>query len=170
MINGEIEHSTYKKWYPKLSCDKSEIQEEIKILEADQNGRWTALIQLFPHLMNMKMMYYKADLGQKHLFLKVVFKDTLTYSGGKYRTPFTQSGLCSQLYDYQEKRTAPGGAVRRKFGRNSRVYPRRESNPYPHFCRQDFKSCASTCSATRVSSVKKNPSRQKREGNATCLR
>ena len=33
------------------------------------------------------MMYYKADLRQKHLFLKAVFKDTFTYSEGKYRTP-----------------------------------------------------------------------------------
>src|SRR6185312_16500632 len=39
---------------------------------------------------------------------------------------------------------------------NSHVYPRRESNPYPHFCRQDFKSCASTCSATRVCCQIKN--------------
>ena len=36
--------------------------------------------------------------------------------------------------------------------RNPRsLYPRRESNPYGHYCPQDFKSCASTCSATRVS-------------------
>ena len=75
MINGEIEHSTYKKWFPKLSGDKSEIQEEIKSLEEDQNDKWNTLVRLFPHLMNMKLMYYKEDLRQKHLFLKLVFKE-----------------------------------------------------------------------------------------------
>ena len=35
-------------------------------------------------------------------------------------------------------------------------YPRRESNPYSPFGKQDFKSCASTCSATRVSTKKKS--------------
>ena len=48
-------------------------------------------------------------------------------------------------------------------------YPRRESNPYPHFCRQDFKSCASTCSATRVNGQKKSfppETRRKRSASA----
>ena len=39
MINGEIEHSTYKKWYPKLSGDISEILEQINALESDQNDK-----------------------------------------------------------------------------------------------------------------------------------
>ena len=40
----------------------------------------------------------------------------------------------------------------------AKLYPGRELNPYFRFGKQDFKSCASTCSATRVYRKEKIPS------------
>jgi hypothetical protein len=72
LINDEIEPITYKKWFAKLSTEKSGLEIEIETL---------SILSNLDHLLN------SAQLNGKHLLLNKVFEGGLVWMGRYFEHP-----------------------------------------------------------------------------------
>ncbi|TAN02256.1 MAG: recombinase family protein [Chitinophagaceae bacterium] len=93
LINGMIENQTYKKWYKKLSIEKSKLQAQLNGSEIEQNSFMEKAIKLIPFLTDLNSIFQKATIQQKHLILKEVFKGGIAVNGGVLRTPYLHPAL-----------------------------------------------------------------------------
>ncbi|WP_260607600.1 recombinase family protein [Chitinophaga polysaccharea] len=104
LINGVIENSTYKKWFSKLSGERSLLQSDITKLKGDINQRWSKLEKALPHLCDMKNLYHKLGINAKQKLLKMWFKPTLIYDGEVLRTNLIHPSLMANYLSIKEKR------------------------------------------------------------------
>ena len=103
MVNDEIENATYKKWFKKFSVQKSIIEAEIIELNKQNDGNLSRAVQLIPALLDVKAIFKKATIFQKHSILREVFKGGLTYVGDAFRTPFLHPVLAHNELIIREK-------------------------------------------------------------------
>ena len=66
MVNDEIENATYKKWFKKFSVQKSILEAEIMELNKQNDGNLGRAVQLIPALLDVKAIFKKATIFQKH--------------------------------------------------------------------------------------------------------
>lgn len=85
LMNEEIELETYRKYNNNFRIEKALIQEEINHLNTSYEGKLEQQLTLLPHLTNLPSIYEKANLNQKHAFLKGG-KHALAFSEGAFRT------------------------------------------------------------------------------------
>ena len=89
LMNNEIESSTYKTWFQKF-------KEEKAVLEYQLNGTTKKAIdnsddivdRILPNLGNLYEIYEKGNITQKHTLIRGVFKDSLLWGEGSFRTAF----------------------------------------------------------------------------------
>lgn len=93
MVNDEIENATYKKWFKKFSVQKSIIEAEIMELNKPKDDNLSRAVHLIPALLDVKAIFNKATIFQKHSILREGFKGGLTYVGDAFRTPFLHPAL-----------------------------------------------------------------------------
>ena len=103
MVNDEIENATYKKWFKKFSVQKSIIQAEIMELNKENDDNLSRAVRLIPALLDVKAIFKKATIFQKHSILREVFKGGLTYVGDAFRTPFLHPALAHNELIIKEK-------------------------------------------------------------------
>ncbi len=104
LINGVIENSTYKKWFSKLSGERSLLQSDITKLKGDINQRWSKLEKALPYLCDMKNLYHKLGINAKQKLLKMWFKPTLIFDGEVLRTNLLHPSLMHNYLSIKEKR------------------------------------------------------------------
>ena len=103
LVNEEIELETYRKYHNKFRIEKALIQEEINHLNTSYEGKLEQQLTLLPHLTNLPSIYEKANLNQKHAFLKGVFKRGLAFSDGAFRTPWVNPMFQHNLFYINKK-------------------------------------------------------------------
>ena len=74
MVNNEIENATYKKWFKKFSVQKSIIEAEIMDLNKQNDGNLSRAAHLIPSLLDLKAIFKKSTIFQKHSILREVFE------------------------------------------------------------------------------------------------
>ena len=87
MINEEIETSTYQTWFKKLQHEKRLVE---AVLNSDERPRIKSdkdiVERLLPRLENLFLLYDKANVTQKHTLVRGLFKDSLLWGHGSFRT------------------------------------------------------------------------------------
>lgn len=121
LINGVIENSTYKKWFSKLSSERSLLQSDITKLKGDINQRWSKLEKALPYLCDMKNLYHKLGINAKQKLLKMWFKPTLIYDGEVLRTNLLHPSLMANYLTIKEKRLLNKEQPSLSFAKNSIV-------------------------------------------------
>lgn len=56
-----------------------------------------------PNLKNLLGIYEKGNIFQKHSIIRAVFKDSLAYSNGMFRTPYVNPAFEHNLLNINEK-------------------------------------------------------------------
>jgi site-specific DNA recombinase len=103
MVNDEIENATYKKWFKKFSVRKSILEAEIIELNKPDDENLSRAVRLIPALLDLKAIFKRATVFQKHSILREVFKGGLTYVGDTFRTPFLHPALAHNELIIKEK-------------------------------------------------------------------
>lgn len=104
LMNDEIDAVTYKKWLDKYRQEKAVIVDEIESLnDNSRSDKFEKLNHLLPKLSNLKDIYKMAKLEDKHSLIKGVFKLSLSYSEGKFRTPYILPAFVSNSLKAKEK-------------------------------------------------------------------
>ena len=87
-------------------------------------------------------------LREKYLFTELLLHEASSGRACWQRLPKTRTKKPRK--EAGHKRSREQKTVHKENCARRRVCSRRESNPYGHFCPQDFKSCVSTYSTTRA--------------------
>ncbi len=104
LMNNEIEASTYKTWFQKF-------KEEKAVLEYQLNGSTKKAIdnsddiveRILPNLGNLYEIYEKGNITQKHTLIRGVFKDSLLWGEGSFRTAFIDPTFYDNVLKIKEK-------------------------------------------------------------------
>ncbi|MCR8560468.1 recombinase family protein [Mucilaginibacter sp. BJC16-A38] len=104
LMNDEIESDTYKKYFKKFNSEKMVLKEEINHLKAGNSELMTAQFEQMKHLLCISAIFKKAEISQQHVFLKRVFKHSLTFIEGVFRTPWIHSLFEHNLLIMKQKR------------------------------------------------------------------
>lgn len=87
MVNEEIETSTYQTWFKKLQQEKRLVE---AVLNSDEKPRIKSdkdiVERLLPRLENLNLLYDKSNVTQKHTLVRGLFKDSLLWGQGSFRT------------------------------------------------------------------------------------
>ena len=87
LINDEIEPITHKKWFAKLSTEKSGLEIEIETLSKKKSAIFVKLDQVVPILSNLDHLLNSAQLNGRHLLLNKVFEGGLVWMGRHFEHP-----------------------------------------------------------------------------------
>ncbi len=102
-ITGDLLPETYKKWFSKYATAESAMRYQLAELETNAEVKWKLFYEQLPRLGNIKGLYSDADLSQKRIFLRQVFKSGLSYAEGIYRTPYILPLLSHNTLILKEK-------------------------------------------------------------------
>jgi site-specific DNA recombinase len=103
LVNDEIETSTYKKWFAKLSAEKGALETAISTLGKAHTNLLEKLQQAIPILTNLRNLYLKISLAGKQALLKKVFEGGLVYDGHSLRTPRLNAALAHNYNNIKQK-------------------------------------------------------------------
>ena len=87
-MNNEVETSTYKTWFKKLTEEKSELELAMKPRFRQNECAEKSIGRTLPHLKNLFQIFELCNIYQKHAIVRALFKDNLAYGGGMFRTNF----------------------------------------------------------------------------------
>ena len=104
LINEEIETETYRKYFKKFSSEKSILIEEIKYLKEGNDNMLSNQLERIKSLMKVSVLFAECEVSHQHVFLKKVFKHSLTFIEGVFRTPWVHSLFQHNLLILSEKR------------------------------------------------------------------
>ncbi|MBL4678079.1 MAG: recombinase zinc beta ribbon domain-containing protein [Mucilaginibacter sp.] len=103
IMNEEIESETYKKYFRKYQQEKALISEEISYLSESVHDKLAEQLKVLPSLLDLSVIFEKANLNQKHAFLGTVFKHGLSYKDGAFRTPHLHPAFCHNMLKLNKK-------------------------------------------------------------------
>jgi site-specific DNA recombinase len=103
MINDEIEASTYKVWFRKLSAQRAVLENEIASLKKSKKSIFDELDEAIPLLTNLKSLYGEVSLEGKQLLLKTGFELGIIYDGSRLRTAMINPALVDNYFNMKEK-------------------------------------------------------------------
>ncbi len=103
MINDQIDASTYKVWFSKLSAQRGALENEIIGLKKADKHVFDRLEEAIPLLTNLKHLYIACSLEGQQMLLKRVFEVGLVYDGHVVRTPSINPALVDNYFRMKEK-------------------------------------------------------------------
>lgn len=104
LMDDVIDNETYKKWFKSYSIERSELSDQlVKLKQGISNVRFERLIKLLPEITRLKSLYQRAPLHRKQSLIRGVFKLSLTWVDGAFRTPSIEPCLSRNLLDANEK-------------------------------------------------------------------
>ena len=104
LMNNEIEASTYKTWFQKFKEEKAVLEYQlngIKKTTIDNND--DIVDRILPNLGNLYEIYEKGNITQKHTLIRGVFKDSLLWGNGSFRTAFIDPTFYDNVLKIKEK-------------------------------------------------------------------
>ena len=102
-MNNEIESSTYKTWFKKLNEEKAVLENSLKPKSSSNLSTQEIIQKVLPNLRNLLGIYEKGNIFQKHSIVRAVFKDSLAYNNGVFRTPYINPTFEHNLLKVNEK-------------------------------------------------------------------
>lgn len=102
-LANQINHDTYNRWSMKYSTNKLSLESKVSSLQTDKSAQLADFERLLPQLMNVWELYHGATLGDKKSFVRMVFDNSLSYSGNSFRTPFLLSIFSHNMLRLNEK-------------------------------------------------------------------
>jgi site-specific DNA recombinase len=103
MIKDQIEASTYKVWFAKLSRQRGALETEIMNLKKADKHVFGELEAAIPVLTNLKHLYIACSLEGQQILLKRVFEVGFMYDGCIVRTPSLNPALIDNYFRMKEK-------------------------------------------------------------------
>jgi site-specific DNA recombinase len=103
MISDQIDASTYKVWFSKLSAQRGALENEIIGLKKADKHVFDRLEEAIPLLTNLKHLYIACSLEGQQMLLKKVFEVGLVYDGHVVRTPSINPALVDNYFRMKEK-------------------------------------------------------------------
>ncbi|HVM86858.1 MAG TPA: recombinase family protein [Puia sp.] len=103
LINDQIESSTYKKWFAKLSSEKGSLELEVSKMTIRKTNLIDKIKQVVPRLSDLKKLYHSIRLKDKFLLLNKVFEGGLLWDGSVLRTPRLHFALMHNYNKLKEK-------------------------------------------------------------------
>ena len=104
LMNDEIDGATYKKWLQRFKQEKAVIIDDLETaVSDDRESRFKRLEGLLPKLVNLKEIYKRANLQNKHALIRGVFKLSLSYFDGKFRTAYIEPMFARNALKAKEK-------------------------------------------------------------------
>lgn len=104
LMDDVIDNDTYKKWFKNYSIERSELADQLaKLKQGISNVRFQRLIKLLPEITRLKILYQRAPLHRKQNLIRGVFKHSLMWVDGAFRTPSIEPGLTRNLQNANEK-------------------------------------------------------------------
>jgi len=103
-MDDVIDNATYKKWFKSYSIERSELADQLaKLKQGISNIRFERLMKLLPEITQLKSLYQRAPLHRKQNLIRGVFKHSLMWVDGSFRTPSIEVGLSHNLLNANEK-------------------------------------------------------------------
>lgn len=87
-MNNEIEGSTYKTWFQKFKEEKAVLEYQLNGMKKTIDDSDDIVERVLPNLGNLYEIYEKGNITQKHTLIRGVFKDSLLWGEGSFRTAF----------------------------------------------------------------------------------
>jgi site-specific DNA recombinase len=104
LMDDVIDNATYKKWFKSYSIERSELADQLaKLKQGISNIRFERLMKLLPEITQLKSLYQRAPLHRKQNLIRGVFKHSLMWVDGSFRTPSIEVGLSHNLLNANEK-------------------------------------------------------------------
>lgn len=104
LMDDVIDDATYKKWFKSYSDERSVLAEQlVKAKQGMTNKRFEKLEKLLPEMSRLKVIYHRAPLHRKQNLIRGVFKHSLSWVDGAFRTPSIEPGLSANLLKSNEK-------------------------------------------------------------------
>jgi hypothetical protein len=103
-MNDEINEHTYDKWSRKYTMERVRLKEKISCLKENVEEQVNRELRLLPNLLNLSGLFNKATINQQHAILKAVFKGSLTFSDGTFRTPTINPAFDHNVLKLKEKK------------------------------------------------------------------
>ena len=104
MVNDEIEATTYQTWFKKLQNEKRMIE---AVLNGDEKPRIKSdkdiVARMLPRLENLFLLYDKGNVTQKHTLIRGLFKDSLLWGHGSFRTKYLDRTFHDNLLKVNKK-------------------------------------------------------------------
>ena len=94
LLQPDISEEVYKSVIGELRAQESSLQAKIAEVGSTADFYLNRLNDVLPKLVDLKQAFDSMDLIQQHRFVNLVFKQSLSYSNGSFRTP--------QLLDFFE--------------------------------------------------------------------
>lgn len=88
LMNNEIEGSTYKTWFQKFKEEKAVLEYQLNGMKKTIDDSDDIVERVLPNLGNLYEIYEKGNITQKHTLIRGVFKDSLLWGEGLFRTAF----------------------------------------------------------------------------------
>lgn len=96
--------STYQTWFKKLQHEKRLIE---AVLNCDEKPRIKSnkdiVERLLPRLENLLLLYDKSNVTQKHTLVRGLFKDSLLWGQGSFRTKYLDRTFHDNLLKVNKK-------------------------------------------------------------------
>lgn len=102
-MNNEVETSTYKTWFKKLTEEKSELELAMKPKFRQNDYAEKSIGRTLPHLKNLFQIFELCNIYQKHAIVRALFKDNLAYGGGMFRTNFIDPTFIANALEMNKK-------------------------------------------------------------------
>lgn len=103
MIKDEIDASTYKTWFAKLSRQRSTVETEIMNLKKADDQLFGEFEKAIPLLSNLKQLYVACSVEGQQILLRRVFEGGFMYDGYIVRTPSLSPALIDNYFRMKEK-------------------------------------------------------------------
>ena len=96
--------SAYKTWFQKFKEEKAVLEYNLNGIKKTKTQEEDSIIKrLLPNLGNLYEIYEKSNITQKHTLIRGVFKDSLLWGEGSFRTAFTDPVFYYNLLKIKEK-------------------------------------------------------------------
>jgi site-specific DNA recombinase len=103
LLQPDISPEVYAKVMTDLKVQETRWQEEIAKLNTNAQAYYKAIDDVLPKLNNVRESFLGWPLHQQQLFLNMVFRESLSYADGVYRTTFINPLFADKVLILKEK-------------------------------------------------------------------
>lgn len=126
-IMDQLDPEAYKKWKTRYSSEMAVCHKYITDYSQPFNKIMADYQERLPLLNNLLWLYKKTDLHEKQAFVRQVFKSSLYYQDGLYRTPYLLPVFMPKALILKEKRLLEIEQPIEKFAESRHCAPERNS-------------------------------------------
>lgn len=113
-ITNKVNYETYSRWFAEINRKRTELRLSIERLSASKDDLYSSLYKHLDCLGDLKFVYLKCTVAQKHELLRTGFDSQLYYQNRIYRTPFLSPVLPHNVLKMKERRLLEVDELKKK--------------------------------------------------------